>query len=322
MLNTLITILCIIFIGYIIKKKFIANPIDVAREASSRCLSSLGEISYKVHRKNEQKHVTNKKGSFVDSWYYKLCEEILADLDMGDSTVEALSLVVIVISLVIGVLVGTLLRSLGLGIAVVPISYVMSITVLYMCATVGHYKRLFAFMDAETLIISTIDRGVYQSVLLNMSQFDPLVRPYFEEFVSNIEQYKMPFNEAIDILGKRVGPRFEDFKEKAKVVENNKRAGSEEVFNDNIKLNSKLRVRSIKLMNFIAQLRQEFFNCIILIVVFAVMLLLQTPLFSEWVINTTAGQVWIASHIILVAVSFAWTQSLRKDLKSKEAKKK
>lgn len=322
MLTTLITILCVILIGYVILKKFLVNPLDMARSISSRALGSLGDISYKVHIKNEQKHITNKEGSFIDSKYYKLCKEILADLDLGDSTVEALSLVLGITSTVIGIVVGTVIRSFGFGLAMVPIAYVLLLTTLYMLATFGHYKRLFAFMDAEILIISTIDRGVFASVQLNMSQFDPIVRPYYQEFVDNIEQYKMSFDDAIDILGNRIGPRFDDFKEKAKVLENNKRAGSEEVFNDNLKLNSKLRVRSIKLMNFISVLRQEFASCVALVIAFAVLAFSQADGLLDWILKNPAGQILLALHVIALALSFAWTQSLRKDLKPKEDKKK
>lgn len=322
MLTTLITVLCIVAIGFICYKSFTSNPLEAARKASYRSISSLGEISYRMHVKNQQQHNTNKKGSFVDSKYYKLCKEILADLDLGNSTVEALTLIVCVLSACISVVVGSLLKSIGFGIAMFPISYVLFITILYMLGTFGHYRRLFASMDAETLIISTLERGVYASIVLNMSQFDPIVKPYFEEFVENIEKYKMPFDKAIDILGHRLGPRFDDFKEKAKVLENNKRAGAEEVFNDNLKLNSKIRVRSIKLLNFIAILRQEFLSCIGLVVVFAALLLIQTKGLAEWVLTRPSGQIWLAVHVIAIAISFAWTQSLRKDLKPREDKKR
>ena len=311
-----ISILSFIFlVFFIIGKLWSKNPLELLRDYLDKGVSKVGNVNYNVHRRNVQKGAVSKKKTFIDSPYYKLCQEILSDLGLGRVTVEAFTFTLAFLDIAINIGIYSLTKAVFLYFTGLVVVYIAMLAGLYMMASVGHYNKLFAVMDAEDLIISTIDRGVTVSVRLNIDNFSPIIVDYFIEFLSNMDEYNLSFSDSMNILNRQLGDKFTDFAGKAIQLENNQRAGSIEVFSDTILINSDLRIDTMEMMQFLKETNTSFALSILVLVGFTIMFFGTAKGLTTILLTTKTGQLLLSINLALVILGFARLQSLRRDIK-------
>ena len=241
----IITILCFgaVVFAYIAARSLTGISPFAALTSFGKFL--FGKTSDAVDKANESMRARTARMSREDkkkSWRYKyqvLMNDMLLSLgwkQMG-VTIEGLTLLILLITLVIDALGYIALRSF-IGIFVVGIAvYVVVVAVLFSISRSAHRKRKALIIQAEDLLCASMERGVTHAIRTNIMQIDPEIRYDFTAYLNDVD-CNMPVIEAIDRLNDRIGSKFDNFCEKAKDITENYQPGAEDNFLFNITSNA------------------------------------------------------------------------------------
>lgn len=298
-------IIVITAIGFNLKK-FISDT-------TKGIFTATGNTLLKIHNKNLQKAAITSKKTFAKSKTYKDISQIIFDLGLNDVTVEGFICSLVLASLIVGIVILLVTRSIILFIFLSGSTLVLLYTVAYMMASEGHFKREFAIMDAIDLIIVNMKDGVLKAVKEQIDLFDPLIQPDMQMFIDDMYEYKIPVAEALDSLGERLGPSFTKFKEKAKEFEEKGRAGMLETFADDMNENMYRRMDLRELLDTLREANTGFALAMCVCGFLGFAIIGSNEALRNALFTTTIGQVVIVINIILIIAAFAYIQSLREE---------
>lgn len=177
-------------------------------------------------------------------------------------------------------------------------------------------EKLESIMDAEDLICPLARDGVLVAIKKVMESDEYInsnIRPYFAQFIDNCEQNGYSFKQAITLLNKQLGSKFDNFTKKAIIFEYNERKGMADVFLDIVDENAVLREMNAKKERIFRKMNRDFLIKTFIIIVFFIYAL-SVEGFKEFMVGTEAGKIINTAMISIICISFARCQSLQGDL--------
>lgn len=261
--------------------------------------------------RNRKQNISKKKNKYVE-YYYELVSTTLNNLEYS-STVEWFTFILIGISIVSFVVVFFMLQNVLVSLLSVFSAVTVGVTVL---ATMGKRKaslKLNAVLDALDLLCAYIERGTKVAVEENKESFDVSIRPYFEEFLQDLNSGSN-FDLAIDSLNKKLGSAFDSFANKAKIYEKERLKGMDQIFKDIIDDNAVTREINIKKEKEFGEMNESFFMKILIVGFFIGFSFSSNAGMRYFVLNTGAGKILLALSFISCSLVFAYTQLTQLDI--------
>ena len=285
--------------------------------------------------------VTSK--DFVDKWYYKLFgktlkqlhvsfsrsadlnkysftykvyhffDELIINLDMKKDNVTVTGLLVFIgaISLAGGVVLGTVMNSIGMLFPITAALFYLIVVVFRFLGLMRYEQRESEIMDAVDLLVSDIRGGIYNAILRYKDSFHPNIRPFFLSFIDDIQNKGYSFKQAMGILNDRLGPNFTDFAQKAVLYEDKADETMEDIFSSIIETNRQRRtLRYINNIKF-NELRTQFIVSFLLIIGYGVFSALLDPFILEFLTQNAFGKCLLIGDIVVIAFVLSYLASIK-----------
>lgn len=237
---------------------------------------------------------------------YKLdvfLKEIILDLGLNITDISSSGFLnfILFLSLGVDVLILPLTKNLILFLVILPISYGMIMCLIYTFTRSAHYNRVSRLMDIENMLCVTMSKGIVNSVNSNIEKFSPQYKKIFQIFTQ--EQRAKSTEYAIKMLNFRLGSQFNDFCNKALILETVSPQGYANVFSFNIKRNS----RQIKLIAIKkAKAADKVMDAIVssLLLIGAVFVFGGMYTFMHSFYETFLGKVYLIAYFSAIAILF------------------
>ena len=242
----LVLFVCIILAVQAVKMITGIGPIEVMKQLGNSFLVYLAQKAGKKRAKNEEKFsVMSRKEKLKDRSYrfYAFVNEILLDIGWRNKgiNVEGFNMFVYLVVGILSIFFYIWLKNLFFTALVSFVVLVLIYAITFLLSRIHHTKRKIALMDAEDFLCSSMSQGIVQAIEENYRMMDKMIQPIFEDFVKSIYDRNVDVFTAIDILNEKCGEQFDDFCEKAKVYERERRPGMEDIFQYNIARNAFVR---------------------------------------------------------------------------------
>ncbi|MCL2665747.1 MAG: hypothetical protein FWE82_09045, partial [Defluviitaleaceae bacterium] len=207
-------------------KNFFINLFDELAE-------NLGHYNFKrrTARLKRENIAVQKENIFVK--YNRFVENILVDFNLDKRlTLESFTSVLAVLFAVVILVVTFFVKDVTFSV-LISISAVVGIfTYFSMQSRIMRVRRFEAISDAEDAICPMAHAGVLvaiKKIMENEEYIHKNLRPYFYEFIDNCELGGYSFRQAMALLNRRLGPRFDNFAKKAVIFEYNERKGMADI---------------------------------------------------------------------------------------------
>ncbi|NMB34516.1 MAG: hypothetical protein GX992_09890 [Clostridium sp.] len=298
---------------------FRVNLLDLLGSMYIWLRSKLAKINTaKTAERIKRKRIEKEKKNLL-SRYNNLVENLIDDYNLPltlEGFNSVLGFLLIVAVLFIFILIKNVILSFLVSVSLTVAGFTYFITK----ARHGESAKIDAIMDAEDLLCPLAREGVLvatKKVLESREQIDPMIRPYFMQFVDNCENHGYSFKRAMEILNRQLGPKFDSFAEKAVVFEYNERKGMADIFLDIVDENAALREINARKNRIFREMNREFVIKTALIFIFVLYSLTSSDL-RKFMLATNLGRIINAMMIITVCLSFARCQALQRDITIKK----
>jgi hypothetical protein len=168
-------------------------------------------------------------------------------------------------------------------------------------------------MDAEDVICPLAREGVLvaiKKVMESEEYISPNLRPYFQQFIDNCDNNGYSFKQAITLLNRQLGPKFDNFTKKAVVFEYNERKGMADIFLDIVDENAVLREINSKKERIFRKMNRDFmFKTGIIVLFFLYALTVKD--FRQFMLVSNVGKLINTVLISVICLSFARSQVLQ-----------
>lgn len=200
----------------------------------------------KYHRDIEIGKIDEKRRSVKS---YRFLNDMITDLNLDTTGITPYEFAVFI---VIGSLITTIIitqlffTTYAVAIVLFPIILVTVVCIMYTRGNLAHDRRISAVIESENIICNNIKDGVVAAVKMNINIIPEEVRPYFRDFIDNVEVKNYHVKTALLELNMRLGSMADDFIKKCIVFELEEEHGVSEMFGDIVELNnikSDLRVK-------------------------------------------------------------------------------
>ncbi len=266
-----------------------------------------------IERMKREKIVLEKENLFAK--YNRLVEGLISDFNLPltlESFTSALSILFVIVVLIIVLFI----QSVSLAVVIAVAFFIGLLTFFVMQSKSIRMEKLESIMDAEDLICPLARDGVLvaiKKVMESDEYINPNIRPYFAQFIDNCEQNGYSFKQAITLLNKQLGSKFDNFTKKSIIFEYNERKGMADVFLDIVDENAVLREMNAKKERIFRKMNRDFLIKTFIIIVFFIYAL-SIQGFKEFMVGTEAGKIINTAMISIICISFARCQSLQGDL--------
>lgn len=244
---------------------------------------------------------------------YHFFDELITNLDMKKDNVTVTGLLVFIVSLSLagGIVLAYIMSSFGLLLPITAAFFYLVVVLLRFGGLMQYEQREAEIMDAVDLLVSDIRGGIYNAVLKYKDSFHPNVRPYFMNFIDDIQNKGYSFKQAMGILNDRLGSNFTDFAQKAVLYEDKADETMEDIFSSIIETNRQRRtLRYINNVKF-TELRTQFIVSFILIVGYAVFSALFDPFIFQFLTQNYFGKCLLIGDIVVVAFVLSYLASIK-----------
>lgn len=288
------------------------KPLKRLKKLLYKILSYIGVLSSGWHKNNSINSQIKGKKTFAKSFLYKLIKQMLFDLRLGDVTVEGYLICISILSLICSFFLAKFLKSFVMGVFGFMAIDVFIIALTYTASASGHYHREIAIMDAEDLIIASLNKGFTGAVEISIDYFDDSVKYLFQEYLNNVQLYKKNTLTSVSILAEGLGEEFEKFADK---IVSYIKIGSEDVietFQDDLLRNSQRRTQMFIIQQQINEATLTYLICLLISVFSAYTLLSSTPEAVDLILYSTIGHLIDIIIVVAVVAGFVMLQFFRK----------
>lgn len=256
----------------------------------------------------QQGGVYNKLTGFYD--------DILVHLGFKKSGVNVLSFVSFIFFASVTLTVITLFFVTDFFLSfVLVLVYFFFITVMFKFMALTKYEEIEnMMMEAQDLIAMGIDAGVKNSIARYTPSLHPTIRPYFANFLNNIDREGYSFNEAMRKLNDDLGDSFNSFANACIEYENKGDNKTREVFSPLIDENEIKRAARETGNRAFAQIRMYFFASTAVTGAFAAYLILTEMEAQALLLDTTFGRIILVIDVVLVVFVLAFITTLKAQL--------
>ncbi len=266
-----------------------------------------------IERMKREKIVLEKENLFAK--YNRLVEGLISDFNLP-LTLESFTSVLSIVFIIVVLIIVLFIQSVSLAVVIAVALFIGLLTFFVMQSKSIRMEKLESIMDAEDLICPLARDGVLvaiKKVMESDEYINPNIRPYFAQFIDNCEQNGYSFKQAITLLNKQLGSKFDNFTKKAVIFEYNERKGMADVFLDIVDENAVLREMNARKERIFRKMNRDFLIKIFIIMVFFIYAL-SVQGFKEFMVGTEAGKIINTAMISIICISFARCQSLQGDL--------
>lgn len=299
--------------GYFVmyNNKILTKMEQTKKGSNSKFQKVIGKRLRSLNDRNEKVASVNKSSlNYKINTFFK---DIIINLDMEKDSVTPVGLIVFIcsISVVITMVLGTLLGSIMM---IVPLFCALFylITVLFKFSSLMRYeKREAEIMDAVDLLVSDVKGGVFNAILRYKDVFNPNIRPYFGEFIDDIQNKGYGFKQAMLKLNDKLGINFTEFAQKAILYEEKADSDMDDIFSVIIEMNRcKRTLRYINNQEFI-KLRTQLVVSLIMIAGYCVFATATDPFLANFFLNRNEGKLLLVLDIVGVAGVLAYIAGIK-----------
>ncbi|MFP4697777.1 MAG: hypothetical protein ACLFMO_03630 [Eubacteriales bacterium] len=275
----------------------------------------LGKYNTKryIERVKREKIVKQKENMFAK--YNRLVEGIILDFNLP-FTLESFTSVLCICFIIVVLIIVFFMKSVTLSVVIGISIFVGLLTIFVMQSKSIRAERLENIMDAEDLICPLARDGVLvaiKKVMETDEYISPNIRPFLQQFIDNCENNGYSFKQAIMLLNRQLGPKFDNFTKKAIVFEYNERKGMADIFLDIVDENAVLRELNIRKERMFRKMNRDFLLKTIIIVLFFIYAL-SVEEFRNFMIFNNFGKFINTVVISVICLSFAKCQALQGNL--------
>lgn len=275
----------------------------------------LGKYNTKryVERIKRERIVKQKENVFAK--YNRLVEGLILDFNMP-LTLESFTSLLCILFAITALLVVFFMQNVTLSVVITISIFIGILTYFVMQSKAIKAENMESIMDAEDILCPLAREGVLvaiKKVLESDEYIKANIRPYFQQFVDNCENNGYSFRQAITLLNRQLGPKFDNFTKKAIVFEYNERKGMADVFLDIVDENAVLREINARKDRIFRKMNRDFLLKTVIIVLFF-MYGLTVEDFRVFMLNNDLGKIINTILISVICLSFARCQALQGNL--------
>ncbi|WP_199613909.1 hypothetical protein [Paenibacillus alkalitolerans] len=288
--------------------RFFLNMLDTFAE-------HLGRYNAKryVERIKRERIVKRKENIYAK--YNRLVDELILDFNLP-LTLESFTSLLCICFAVTALLVVFFMKDVTLSVVITISIFIGLLTYFVMQSKAIKAEKLEDIMDAEDMICPLARDGVLlaiKKVMASEEYIRPGIRPYFQQFIDNCENNGYSFKQAITLLNRQLGPKFDSFTKKATVFEYNERKGMADIFLDIVDENAVLREINARKDRIFRKMNRDFLMKTAIIILFF-FYALSVPDFRQFMLHTDAGKMINTFLVSAVCLSFARCQALQGNL--------
>lgn len=266
-----------------------------------------------VDRIKRERIVLEKENIYAK--YNRMVEGLILDFNMP-LTLESFTSILCICFALTALLIVFLMKNVTLSVVVTISIFIGLLTYFVMQSRAIKAERLESIMDAEDIICPLAREGVLvaiKKVLESDEYIHANIRPYFKQFVDNCENNGYSFKQAIMLLNRQLGPKFDNFTKKAIVFEYNERKGMADIFLDIVDENAVLREINSKKDRIFRKMNRDFLLKTAIIVMFFIYAL-SVQEFKDFMLINDIGKLLNTVMISVICISFARCQVLQGEL--------
>lgn len=303
----------IILLGYIImnNRKVIEKLTSSETLVSKVFYKLFGRYIYQLNQRVRRNVNLNKQSVFYRVYVY--FDDMLKNLDLADNGVTVLGLLTFIgcIALAIASLLSYVLNMFVLLPVTFGAIYYLIVVVFRFISLMRYEKREADIMDAVDLLVCDIKGGVYNAITRYKDAFNPNIRPYFLEFLDDVQSKGYTFKQAMLILNDKLGHNFTEFAHKAIMYEEKADKDMDEIFSPIIETNRERRtLRHINNLAF-NQLRSDLIISMLIIAVYVIFAISMDKYLAMFIMRSMLGRVLIIIDIILVGWVLTYIASIK-----------
>lgn len=263
------------------------------------------------HRDLEIGKINEKRNSYK---IYNFLNDLVIDLGLARTGVTPYELAFITSALTLvctmffcKIIFGTIFMT----ILMYPVILIGVFCVLYTRANLAHDTRIENVIEAENIICNNIKGGVVVAIRESMDVLPKEIRPYFKDFIDNIEQQNYHVKTALLELNARLGSIADDFIKKCIVFETEEEHGIVGMFSDIVEINTiNLELRTEMKRKF-EETKHEFKIGASMIFGFLGGIIAIFPIVRNFYFHTVIGQIIIALDILDLIIEYVYITYLR-----------
>ncbi|MGF7046949.1 hypothetical protein J2T13_001451 [Paenibacillus sp. DS2015] len=288
--------------------KFFLDMLDTLAE-------HLGRYNTKryIERINKERIVKRKENIF--SKYNQLVEGLILDFNMP-LTLESFNSLLCICFAIMVLIIIFFMQNVTLSVVLTIAFFIGLLTYFVMQSKAIKAEKLENIMDAEDLICPLAREGVLVAIKKVMESDEYIrssIRPYFQQFIDNCENNGYSFRQAITLLNKQLGPKFDNFTKKAIVFEYNERKGMADIFLDIVDENAVLREINARKDRIFRRMNRDFLLKTAIILLFFIYAL-SVPDFRQFMLFNNVGKMINTLMVSVICLSFARCQALQGNL--------
>lgn len=246
--------------------------------------------------------------------YNRFIEGMIYDFNLP-LTLESFTSLMCICFTIIVLLIVSIMHSITLSVMITISIFTALLTYFVMRSKIIKSEKLENIMDAEDIICPLARDGVLNAikkVMENDEYISTNIRHYFQQFIDNCENNGYSFRQAINILNRQLGPKFDNFTKKAIVFEYNERKGMADIFLDIVDENAVLREINIKKERIFNKMNRDFIVKTIIIILFF-LYALTVDEFRSFMLESNIGRIINTVLVSAICLSFAKCQALQSD---------
>ena len=175
---------------------------------------------------------------------------------------------------------------------------------MYTKANVAHEMRIAAVIESENIICNNVHNGVLVAVKQNINIIPEETRPYFRDFIDNIEIKNYHIKTALLELNMQLGSMSDDFIKKCIVFELEEERGVADMFQDVVELNNIKTDLRTKMKHQLEEKVNEMRISVVMIAIFLFVIIAVYPSVRSMYFNTVVGNVILVIDILLLIIIY------------------
>ena len=271
-------------------------------------------------KRREQLNKLGKRQPIIIQKYRMAVTSIKIALGLTFLSVENFTTIFILFGVVVFIVASILLNNIFFGLFIAIPSIFAFLAFLLVITKKKIRANDNAVMDALDAICPVINVGVVNAIKQSKDSFSRRVSHHFDWFLGAIEFKGYDFNEAIDELTIRLGPRFNEFANKAKIFEEHYKDGMEDIFKDIIEQNNDVRTDNAELDEIFRKKNTDLLVISMLLVAFLAYMYM-IPLTREFMLNHFMGTLTTTLEVSMLILIYAVSQLLQIDIPETEEEK-
>lgn len=281
---------------------------------------NLGQYNFKrrTARLKRESITVQKENIFVK--YNRLVENVLVDFNLEKQfTLESFTSLLCILFAVIVLVATFFIQDVTISLLIAVSLLIGLFSYFSMQSRIIRVRRAEMISAAEDAICPMASEGVLVAIkkaLDTEGYIHKSIRPYFYEFVDNCDVRGYSFRQAMTLLNRRLGPRFDNFAKKAIIFEYNERKGMADIFMDIVDENAVVREINTKKEAQFRKMNRDFILKTVIIVIFFIYALTITE-FRNFILFSSVGQFINAITLNVICISFAMSQALQGSLELK-----